>query len=174
MKIDTKKKTVAALATLGMVMGSANMAFAGAGTYPEAELQEGGVWYELKVGTFCDSDGDGIGDFKGAEKKLDYLEELGVTGIWVQPINKSNRSPYSTIDYYGLNPDYGTMEELKSFLATAEEKGIRVVMDLVINHCAYNNPWFEAALEGPVLEDGSENKYFNWFNYLSAQGRRLL
>ena len=166
MKIDTKKKTVAALATLGMVMGSANMAFAGAGTYPEAELQEGGVWYELKVGTFCDSDGDGIGDFKGAEKKLDYLEELGVTGIWVQPINKSNRSPYSTIDYYGLNPDYGTMEELKSFLATAEEKGLRVVMDLVINHCAYNNPWFEAALEGPVLEDGSENKYFDWFNFV--------
>ena len=158
---------MAALLTLTMVMGSGSAACAATGSYPEAEPQEGGVWYELNVGTFFDSDGDGIGDFKGAEKKLGYLEDLGVTGIWVQPINKSNRSPYSTIDYYGLNPAYGTMQELKSFLASAKEKGIRVVMDLVINHCAYNNPWFESALEGPVLEDGSKNKYFDWFNFVS-------
>lgn len=164
---NAKKKSMAALLTLTMVMGSGSAACAGAGTYPEAELQEGGIWYELNVGTFFDSDGDGIGDFKGAEKKLGYLEELGVTGIWVQPINKSNASPYSTIDYYGLNASYGTMQELKSFLASAKEKGIRVVMDLVINHCAYNNPWFESALEGPVLEDGSKNKYFDWFNFVS-------
>ncbi len=164
---NAKKKSMAALLTLTMVVGSGSAACAATGSYPEAEPQEGGVWYELNVGTFFDSDGDGIGDFKGAEKKLGYLEDLGVTGIWVQPINKSNRSPYSTIDYYGLNPAYGTMQELKSFLASAKEKGIRVVMDLVINHCAYNNPWFESALEGPVLEDGSKNKYFDWFNFVS-------
>ena len=167
MKRNVKKKSMAAMLTLSMVMGNGSAACAGAGTYPEAELQEGGIWYELNVGTFFDSDGDGIGDFKGAEKKLGYLEDLGVTGIWVQPINKSNASPYSTIDYYGLNASYGTMQELKSFLASAKEKGIRVVMDLVINHCAYNNPWFESALEGPVLEDGSKNKYFDWFNFVS-------
>ena len=104
-------------------------------------------WYELNVGTFCDSDGDGTGDFTAARQKLDYLEDLGVTGIWVQPINTSNASAYSTIDYYGLNAAYGTMEELKAFLDAAHEKGIQVVMDLVINHCAYNNPWFEEALQ---------------------------
>ena len=99
MKRNVKKKSMAAMLTLSMVMGNGSAACAGAGTYPEAELQEGGIWYELNVGTFFDSDGDGIGDFKGAEKKLGYLEDLGVTGIWVQPINKSNASPYSTIDY---------------------------------------------------------------------------
>lgn len=164
MNKSKKKKSMMALLTLPMLIG--NVVCAGSGNYPQADLQEGGVWYELNIGTFCDSDGDGIGDFKGAEEKLIYLAELGVTGIWVQPINESNASPYSTIDYYGLNPNYGTMQELKSFLSSAKEKGIRVIMDLVINHCAYNNPWFESALEGPVLEDGSKNKYFDWFNFV--------
>lgn len=99
-------------------------------------------------------------------RSWDYLESLGITGIWVMPINKSNSSPYSTIDYYGLNPDLGTMQDLKSFLSAAHERGIQVIMDLVVNHCAYNNPWFEAALEGPVLKDGSKNKYFDWFNFV--------
>ena len=98
-------------------------------------------YYEIFVGSFCDSDGDGIGDFRGAEQKLDYLEKLGITGIWLMPINKSNSSPYSTIDYYGLNPNLGTMQDLKSFLSAAHERGIQVIMDLVVNHCAYNNPW---------------------------------
>ena len=164
MNKSKKKKSMMALLTLPMLIG--NVVCAGSGNYPQADLQEGGVWYELNIGTFCDSDGDGIGDFKGAEEKLSYLAELGVTGIWVQPINESNASPYSTIDYYGLNPNYGTMQELKSFLSSAKEKGIRVIMDFVINHCAYNNPWFESALEGPVLEDGSKNKYFDWFNFV--------
>lgn len=161
------KKSLAAMMAASMLVGTSGGAvYAQEGTYSDVNLQEGGVWYELNIKTFCDSDGDGIGDFRGAEKKLGYLESLGVTGIWIQPINTSNASAYSTIDYYGINQDYGTMEELKSFLKTADEKGISVVMDLVVNHCAYNNPWFEAALEGPVLEDGSENKYFSWFNFV--------
>lgn len=161
------KRYWAAALSAAMIMGlSGSSVMAQEGTYTDVDLQEGGVWYELNIKTFADSDGDGIGDFRGAEQKLGYLENLGVTGIWIQPINTSNASAYSTIDYYGINTDYGTMEELKAFLETAHEKGIRVIMDLVVNHCAYNNPWFEAALEGPVLEDGSENKYFSWFNFV--------
>lgn len=162
----TSRQCITALLTVAMATGFAGNALAQKGNYTDVDLQEGGVWYELNVGTFCDSDGDGTGDFTGARQKLDYLEDLGVTGIWVQPINTSNASAYSTIDYYGLNAAYGTMEELKAFLDAAHEKGIQVVMDLVINHCAYNNPWFEEALQGPTLEDGSENKYFDWFNFV--------
>ena len=165
MNKNTGKKLMVTMVAAAMALGTGTTSFAATGN-TNAEVQEGGNWYEMMVSSFCDSDGDGIGDFRGAEQKLDYLESLGITGIWVMPINKSNSSPYSTIDYYGLNPDLGTMQDLKSFLSAAHERGIQVIMDLVVNHCAYNNPWFEAALEGPVLKDGSKNKYFDWFNFV--------
>ena len=94
----TSRRCITALLTVAMATGFAGNALAQKGNYTDVDLQEGGVWYELNVGTFCDSDGDGTGDFTGARQKLDYLEDLGVTGIWVQPINTSNASAYSTID----------------------------------------------------------------------------
>ena len=115
MNKNTGKKLMVTMVAAAMALGTGTTSFAATGN-TNAEVQEGGNWYEMMVSSFCDSDGDGIGDFRGAEQKLDYLESLGITGIWVMPINKSNSSPYSTIDYYGLNPDLGTMQDLKSFL----------------------------------------------------------
>ena len=86
-----------------MALGTGTTSFAAAGN-TNAEVQEGGNWYEMRVSSFCDSDGDGIEISAGAEQKLDYLENLGITGIWLMPTQSSNSSPYSTIDYYGLNP----------------------------------------------------------------------
>lgn len=129
--------------------------------------QTGDVYYEIFVRAFRDSDGDHIGDFKGIEEQVPYLAELGITGIWLMPITDSGSyHGYDVRNYYETNSDYGTMEEFESMLATCHEYGIKVIMDLVVNHCAATNVWFQEALKGPTLEDGSENPYWNYFTFL--------
>ncbi len=112
------------------------------------------VFYEIFVRSFYDSNGDGIGDFKGLTEKLDYLNDgdpktttdLGITGIWLMPINPSpSYHGYDVTDYYAVNPDYGTMDDFKAFLEAAHQRGIRVIMDLVINHTSVDHPWFAAS-----------------------------
>lgn len=129
--------------------------------------QTGDVYYEIFVRAFRDSDGDHIGDFKGIEEQVPYLAELGITGIWLMPITDSgSEHGYDVRNYYETNSDYGTMEEFESMLATCHEYGIKVIMDLVVNHCGCTNVWFQEALKGPTLEDGSENPYWNYFTFL--------
>ena len=100
-------------------------------------------FYELFVRSFYDSDGDGIGDFQGIIEKLDYLNDgdpttstdLGITGIWLMPINASpSYHGYDVTDYRSIHPDYGTMDDFKAFLSAAHERGIKVVIDYVVNH----------------------------------------
>jgi alpha-amylase len=109
------------------------------------------TFYEIFVRSFYDSDGNGIGDFNGITAKLDYLNDgnpktttdLGVTGIWLMPINPSpSYHGYDVTDYYAVNPDYGTMDDFKNFLNEAHKRGIRVIMDMVLNHTSNQNPWF--------------------------------
>ncbi len=109
------------------------------------------VFYEIFVRSFYDSDGDGIGDFKGMEDKLDYLndgdatttDDLGITGIWLMPIQHSpSYHGYDVQDYKTVESDYGTMDEFKSFLAAAHERGIKVIIDYVMNHSSRDHPWF--------------------------------
>lgn len=119
---------------------------------PEAKISEWpkGVSYEIFVQSFCDSDNNGIGDIKGMTSKLDYLDDLGVEAIWLMPINPSpSYHKYDVTDYYGIHPDYGTMEDFKEFMAEAHKRGIKVVMDLVINHSGSDHPWFKAASSDP-------------------------
>lgn len=117
------------------------------------------VTYEIFVQSFCDSNGDGIGDIPGLTSKLDYLEDLGVEAMWLMPINPSpSYHKYDVTDYYGIHPDYGTLEDFKKLVAEAHKRNIKVVMDLVINHCSSEHPWFQNALK----PDGAYRDYFVW------------
>jgi alpha-amylase len=112
------------------------------------------VFYEIFVRSFYDSNGDGIGDINGLIEKLDYLndgstktiDDLGVTGLWLMPIMPSpTYHGYDVTDYYSVNPDYGTNEDFKRLMDEAHKRGIRVIIDLVLNHTSSEHPWFQAA-----------------------------
>jgi maltose alpha-D-glucosyltransferase/alpha-amylase len=103
------------------------------------------VIYELHVKTFHDSTGDGIGDFRGLMEKLEYLQELGVTAIWLLPFYPSplKDDGYDIADYYNVNPNYGTLADFRAFLDAAHDRGLRVITELVINHSSDQNPLFQ-------------------------------
>jgi len=106
------------------------------------------VFYEIFVRSFRDSNGDGIGDFNGITEKLDYLQQLGIRGIWLMPINPSpSYHGYDVTDYYAVNPDYGTMDDFKRLLAEAHKRDIKVIIDLVLNHTSSQHSWFQDALK---------------------------
>ena len=125
------------------------------------------VFYEIFVRSFQDSDGDGIGDFNGITQRLDYLNDgdpntnsdLGINAIWLMPINPSpSYHGYDVTDYYGINPDYGTMADFQNFLTEAHNRGIKVIIDLVLNHSSTQHPWFQAARTGnPTYRD-----FYRW------------
>ena len=111
-----------------------------------AEGARQGTYYEILVRSFADSDGDGIGDFRGLAAKMDYLVDLGITGIWLMPcFDSPSYHGYDTSDYYNINPDYGTMEDFEAFIAEADKHGISVILDLVVNHSSSQHPWFQAS-----------------------------
>ncbi len=103
------------------------------------------VIYELHVKTFCDSDGDGMGDFRGLIDKLDYLQELGVTAIWLLPFYPSplRDDGYDIADYFDVNPNFGTLDDFRALLEAAHQRNLRVITELVINHTSDQNPWFQ-------------------------------
>ncbi|MFN2621653.1 MAG: maltose alpha-D-glucosyltransferase [Chthoniobacterales bacterium] len=103
------------------------------------------IIYEVHVKTFHDSDGDGIGDFRGLIEKLDYLQELGVTALWLLPFYPSpmRDDGYDIADYYDVNPNFGTLDDFRAFLDAAHQRGLRVITELVINHTSDQNPWFQ-------------------------------
>jgi len=119
-----------------------------------------GTFYEIFVRSFADSDGDGIGDLNGITQKLDYLSELGINGIWLMPINSSpSYHGYDVTDYYSINGDYGTEEDFQKLLDEAHKRGIKVIMDFVINHTSSQHPWFVSACEG---DDSKYRNYYRW------------
>ena len=105
------------------------------------------LFYQLHVKSFFDANDDGIGDFEGVTKKLDYVKDLGVTAIWVMPFYPSplRDDGYDIADYRGINPGYGTMRDFRRFVRAAHERGLRVVTELVINHTSDQHPWFQKA-----------------------------
>jgi maltose alpha-D-glucosyltransferase / alpha-amylase len=116
-------------------------------------VQDDGLWYkdaviyQLHVRTFCDSNADGIGDFRGLTGKLDYLKELGVTAVWLLPFYPSplRDDGYDIADYTSVHPSYGTLEDFKTFLTAAHERHIRVITEMVVNHTSDQHPWFQMA-----------------------------
>lgn len=100
-------------------------------------------YYEIFVYSFCDTDNDGIGDFNGVTEKLDYIKEMGFNGIWLMPIMPSTTyHKYDVVDYYGVDEEYGTLDDFKRLLEEAHKRQIRVVIDFVMNHSSSKNPWF--------------------------------
>ena len=117
------------------------------------------VIYELNIKAFCDSNADGIGDFKGLTKKLDYLDDLGITAIWLLPFYPSplRDDGYDISDYYKIHPNYGTIKDFKEFLNEAHKRGIRVITELVLNHTSDQHEWFQKAR---TSKPGSEFRNF--------------
>lgn len=103
--------------------------------------------YQLLIYSFADSDGDGVGDFKGIQNKLDYLDGLGVTALWLSPAHPADSyHGYGVTDYTTVNPDFGTEEDFKALIDAAHDKGIEIYMDYVLNHTGKGHPWFQEAL----------------------------
>jgi len=120
------------------------------------------VIYELHVKTFHDSDGDGMGDFRGLIGKLDYLQELGITAIWLLPFYPSplRDDGYDIADYYDVNPNYGTLDDFRAFLNAAHERDLRVITELVINHTSDQNPWFQKSRRASA--GSPEREFYVW------------
>jgi maltose alpha-D-glucosyltransferase/alpha-amylase len=117
------------------------------------------VIYCLSVETFMDSNGDGVGDFQGLMRRLDYLHGLGVTAIWLMPFQASpgRDDGYDVSNYYDVNPRYGTLGDFVEFTHGAHQRGIRVIIDLVVNHTSDQHPWFQEARRDPA------SKYRDWY-----------
>ena len=109
------------------------------------------VAYQIYPKSFCDTNGDGIGDLRGVISKLDYLKELGIDIIWLSPIYKSPfvDQGYDIADYYKIAEEFGTMEEFDELLAEAKKRDMYIVMDLVVNHCSDQHEYFKKALADP-------------------------
>lgn len=120
------------------------------------------VIYEVHVKAFCDTAGDGIGDFKGLTSKLDYLKDLGVNTLWLLPFYPSplKDDGYDIADYFDIHPAYGTLRDFKEFLAEAHSRGLRVITELVLNHTSDQHPWFK---KSRISEPGSKwREFYVW------------
>jgi len=152
-------------AWLGMLLALASPTHAAtpASSSVTAAKAPSGVWYELFVRSWYDTDGDGIGDLNGVTAKLDYLQSLGVSGIWLMPINPSpSYHGYDVTDYYAINPQYGTMADFTRLLREAHKRHIKVIIDLVINHTSDQHPWFKAARD-------PSSRYHHWYHWAGPQ-----
>lgn len=142
------------------------------------------TYYEVFVYSFCDSDGDGVGDLQGLISKLDYINDgddttdtdLGCNGIWLMPVNPSpTYHKYDVADYYGIDEEYGTLEDFQTLLAECDKRGIKVIMDLVLNHSSSQNPWFQEACTylkglGGAEPDTADCPYFDYYHFSKEQG----
>lgn len=119
------------------------------------------VFYELYIRAFCDSNGDGHGDLPGATSKLDYVKSLGVDAIWILPHYPSplKDDGYDVADYYNVHPDYGTLEDFKTFVQEAHRRGLKVITDLVVNHTSDQHTWFQSARQD---KNSPYRNYYVW------------
>lgn len=143
----------------------------------EKDWWKGKVAYQIYPKSFKDSNGDGVGDLKGITEKLDYLQDLGIDILWLSPIYKSPfiDQGYDISDYYAIDPIFGTMEDMEELIAEGKQRGISIIMDLVVNHCSSHHEWFQKALADP---DGPYADYFyfiesdkepnNWESYFGG------
>ena len=127
-------------------------------------LAESHNWYEVFVRSYQDSDGDGIGDLKGLAARLDYIREMGYDGLWLMPVMPSpSYHKYDVMDYCAVDPEYGTLEDMKSLIDQAHADGIRLIVDLPVNHTSTRHPWFLAACE--ALRAGENSPYIAYYNF---------
>ena len=117
------------------------------------------VFYQIYPKSFQDTTGNGVGDLRGVIKRLPYLEQLGIDGIWLSPVCRSPQvdNGYDISDYCAIDPMFGTMEDMQELIRQAGQRGISIIMDLVLNHCSERHPWFLQALQG------KDNPYYDYF-----------
>ena len=163
------------LLCLGFAFGE-EYAISDISVYGEYEPDLNRVFYEIFVGSFSDSDGDGTGDLRGIINRLDYLNDsnpssglsLGVEGIWLTPIFASNSyHKYDVKDYYSIDPDFGTMEDLCALIEACHARGMYVILDLVLNHTSSQNAWFKNFINAHVLHN-TQNIYYDFYTWLDA------
>jgi alpha-amylase len=125
------------------------------------------IVYEVYVQSFCDSNGDGIGDLPGLISKLDYIKDLGATTIWMMPVHPSpSYHKYDILDYYAIHPDFGTMADMDQLIAEATKREMKLILDLVINHTSAEHPWFVASSSSP---ESSYRDYYVWKDFESVR-----
>lgn len=136
------------------------------------------VAYQIYPKSFFDTNGDGIGDLRGIIQKLDYLADLGIDILWLSPVYLSPLADqgYDIADYYQIDPRFGTMEDMDELIREAKKRGIRILMDLVVNHCSDEHEWFQKAIADPdgeygkffYLEDAENGRPCNWRSYFGG------
>ena len=129
----------------------------------EAALPDSYNWYEIFVYSYQDSDGDGIGDINGVRSRLDYIADMGYTGIWFMPIMPSpSYHKYDVTDYMGIDPQYGTMDDFRALVQECHARGIRVIIDLPVNHTSTRHPWFLSAVES-IQKRTFDSPYLDYY-----------
>ena len=140
----------------------------------EWPMEDSYNWYEVFVYSYQDSDGDGIGDIPGLISRLDYIADMGYTGLWLMPVMPSpSYHKYDVTDYMNIDPQYGTVEDFKALTAACHEKGIRVIIDLPVNHSSTRHPWFQAACK--ALQEGRmDDPYIGYYNFVQKEGSKYV
>ena len=134
----------------------------------KSKIEKSQVYYEIFVRSYADSNNDKIGDINGITDKLDELKELGIQGIWLTPIFKSpSYHKYDVTDYYNIDPEYGTKEDLKNLVSKAHSKGIKVILDLPVNHTSKEHPWFKDVLQN------KDSKYKSYYRIAKNDDKSL-
>ena len=177
----TKKAGRTLCVCLALILCTASLLACDLGRHKEID-DNFRVYYEIFVRSFADGDSDGIGDLKGAREKLDYIAELGATGVWLMPIMPSETyHKYDVKDYMAIDPEYGTIDDFKEFVEACHKKNLRVVIDMDINHTSSAHPWFIAAcdylrslpegtkLEGDAAKADPAGKYVEYYNFSDEQ-----
>lgn len=175
MKFIQRIKRAAAVAATGAVALCACV-FSSCGGEAKLNLLEENIlndnygnYYEIFVYSFYDSDGDGYGDLNGVTEKLDYIRDLGYTGIWLMPVCPSpSYHKYDVTDYMAIDGMYGTMDDFETLISKAHKLGIDVITDLVVNHSSSSHPWFKASVKAHLNNDTS-NEYYDYYNFSSVK-----
>ena len=182
-KEGMKRKFIAAIMSFALILSSTGCQQR---AIPEVASIEDNyrTYYEVFVYSFYDGNGDGIGDLQGLTKKLDYINDgdpatntdLGCNGIWLMPIMPSpTYHKYDVTNYYDIDPQYGTMEDFETFMAACNERGIKVILDLVLNHSSSEHPWFKEACSylrtlGDRAPSKEECPYVDYYHFSKEQG----
>ncbi len=125
------------------------------------EWWQKGTVYQIYPRSFNDTNGDGIGDIRGIIEKLDYLAKLGIDLLWLTPmyVSPQRDNGYDIADYFAIDPQYGTMADFEELLEEAHRRGLKIMMDMVVNHTSYQHHWFQEALKG---KDNPYRDYYIW------------